>query len=158
MYQGSPKDVTTYLNKIGRKVPSGENSIEYLIDVIQEYDQSEIGVVALAEFARTGVKPPKLAEGDVSVVSTAVAMQTPARTPQRGDAVDGEFDHSLRSPYNPASRSSWSASHSGVVQKLKFSSPRPISNVQPRLQIPSRTFKSRSFLQDLLEHLLERWS
>ncbi|KAJ6906991.1 ABC transporter G family member 17-like [Populus alba x Populus x berolinensis] len=48
MYQGSPKDVTLHLSRMGRKLPKGENSIEYLIDGIQEYDQSELGVEALA--------------------------------------------------------------------------------------------------------------
>nr|UZH45527.1 ABC transporter G family member 16 [Morus alba] len=129
MYQGSPKDVTGYLRKIGRKVPAGENSIEYLIDVIQEYDQSEIGVEALAEFARTGVKPPKLVEGDVSVVSAAVATPTPAR----GNGGAEDFDHSLRSTHSGASRS-WSAS--GVVQTMMFTPPRPRNEYQSKVRNP----------------------
>lgn len=56
MFQGSPKDVSLHLGRMGVKVPKGENSIEHLIDVIQEYDLSEHGVEALAVFARTGMQ------------------------------------------------------------------------------------------------------
>lgn len=58
MFQGSPKDVNHHLSVMGRKVPQGESPIEYLMDVIRAYDQSEYGVEALAEFARTGMNPP----------------------------------------------------------------------------------------------------
>ncbi|CAN1308861.1 ABC transporter G family member STR2 [Linum perenne] len=42
MFQGSPRDVSLHLGRMGKKVPKGENSIEFLIDIIQEYDQSDI--------------------------------------------------------------------------------------------------------------------
>ncbi|PAN28961.1 hypothetical protein PAHAL_5G189900 [Panicum hallii] len=102
MYSGGPKEVTAHLARMGRKVPKGENSIEHLLDVIQEYEQSEFGVKALAEFCLTGLKPPKLtatygAEG-LSTVSSI------AQTPMMG--LGGEdFDHSMRSQH---SRSPWS--------------------------------------------------
>ncbi|KAK9284334.1 hypothetical protein L1049_023505 [Liquidambar formosana] len=143
MYQGSPKDVTVHLSRMGRKVPKGENSIEFLIDVIQEYDQSGLGVEALAEFALTGMKPPPLTDEDMSV---SIVPPTPTPPPHRsrsrsrsqpdGSGVDrgnsgkrlhlqtgrshgaNDFDHSLRSPYY--SSKSWSASQSGVVQELRF--------------------------------------
>ena len=51
MFQGSPKDVSHHVARMGRKIPKGENSIEHLIDVIQEYDQSIHEVEAMAEFA-----------------------------------------------------------------------------------------------------------
>jgi ABC-type multidrug transport system ATPase subunit len=138
MYQGSPKDVTLHLSRMGRKVPKGENSIEYLIDAIQEYDQSELGVEALAEFARTGMKPPLLSNGDVSISTIAATPPLrhsshhqkggrPGDRPNDGKRLHlqtsthepNEFDHSVRSPFNNTSRS-WSASHSGVVQTLRF--------------------------------------
>ncbi|KAH7566789.1 hypothetical protein JRO89_XS08G0235400 [Xanthoceras sorbifolium] len=139
MFQGSPKDVNLHLNRMGRKVPKGENSIEYLIDVIQQYDQSEMGVEVLAEFAQRGMKPPPLSNEEVSV-STVVSSPTPLPPPhsqrqERPDAqaINGQrlrlqtstptpndFDHSVRSPYNNNSRSSWSTSHSGIVQTLRF--------------------------------------
>ncbi|XP_062119466.1 ABC transporter G family member STR2-like [Humulus lupulus] len=163
MFQGPPKDVTGYLSRMGRKVPPGENSLEYLIDVIQEYDQSEVGVEALAQFARTGVKPGKLTEGDVSVVSTVLAPTPPRRGAgivavagggagndaqyqggkrlylQASKNISGvdDFDRSVRSPYNNNSMSrSWTASHSGVVQKLKFTPPRPKNTADLRVQNP----------------------
>ncbi|XP_065873715.1 ABC transporter G family member STR2-like [Euphorbia lathyris] len=136
MFQGSPKDVTLHLNRMGRKVPKGENSIEYLIDVIQEYDQTQHGVEAIAEFARTGMKPPKLSDEELSAVSTVNYVTPPPRSRKNRKSRMGveesrknggkrlpleasiqesnEFDHSLRSP-------SWSmSSHVGVVQTLRF--------------------------------------
>ncbi|OMO56333.1 ABC transporter-like protein [Corchorus capsularis] len=138
MYQGSPQDVTLYLNRMGRKVPKGENAIEFLIDVIQEYDQSELGVEAVAEFARIGKKPPPLTEEEVSI-STAAPTPPPANRGRHhqmderaGEGKDNrrlplqvsqhsvdDFDRSLRSPYNNTSRS-WSAAHSGIVHQLRF--------------------------------------
>ncbi|KAK0604274.1 hypothetical protein LWI29_014008 [Acer saccharum] len=136
MFQGSPKDVNLHLNRMGRKVPKGENSIEYLIDVIQQYDQSEMGVEVLAQFALTGMKPPPLSDEEMSI-STVAPSPTPIHPrSHHPDALakDGkrlrlqtntptpinDFDHSVRSPYNNNSISSWSASHSGIVQTLRF--------------------------------------
>ena len=136
MFQGSPNDVTLHLNRMSRKVPKGENPIEHLIDVIQEYDQSEVGVGALAEFARTGLKPPPLSDQEGVSVPSVVAP-SPARAPQRGRQghvyeeksqdlsrlsqvsrrVADDYDHSVRSPYNNTSQS-WSTSHSAAF--LKF--------------------------------------
>lgn len=99
MYSGGPRDVGPHLGRMGRKVPKGENSIEHLLDVIQEYDRSEFGVKPLAEFCLTGLKPPKLngAEGFLSTVSSVPP------TPVAGG--DEGFDHSLRSQH---SKSPWS--------------------------------------------------
>ncbi|TVU35394.1 hypothetical protein EJB05_17281, partial [Eragrostis curvula] len=100
MYSGGPKEVGAHLGRMGRRVPKGENSIEHLLDVIQEYEKSEFGVNPLAEFCLTGLKPPKLngADGLLSTVSSVPA------TPISG--VGGEdFDHSLRSQH---SKSPWS--------------------------------------------------
>ena len=138
MYQGSPQDVTLHLKRMGRKVPKGENAIEFLVDVIQEYDQSELGVEAVAEFARTGLKPPPLTEEEMSV-STAAPTPPPANGGRRhqmeGSSDEGkngrrlplqviehsanDFDRSVRSPYNNTSMS-WSASHIGVVRELRL--------------------------------------
>ncbi|XAR71425.1 hypothetical protein NMG60_11028675 [Bertholletia excelsa] len=135
MYQGAPKDVTLHLGRMGRKVPKGENSVEFLIDVIQEYDQSELGVEPMAEFALTGMKPPPL-DGEEVSVTTVLPSPTPSRHSRHpGGATssdngrsrkhlqlkgneDRDFDHSLRSPWN--SSRSWSASQPGFVQNLRF--------------------------------------
>ncbi|KAJ1382175.1 P-loop containing nucleoside triphosphate hydrolase [Sesbania bispinosa] len=132
MFQGSPKDVSLHLSRMSRKVPKGESPIEHLIDVIQEYDQSEVGVEVLAEFARTGMKPPPLSGKEMLLSSVA---PSPSPSLHRGHpAYEGksqdfsyssqvsrriidDFDHSVRSPYNNTSIS-WSASHSAAF--LKF--------------------------------------
>ncbi|XP_054791485.1 ABC transporter G family member STR2-like [Prosopis cineraria] len=114
MFQGSPKDVALHLGRMGRKIPKGENPIEHLIDVVQEYDQSEVGVGALAEFARTGVKPPPLSDQEFSL--STVAQLTPGRNPRHEDrSMVDEFDHSLRSSHTPKS---WNTGNSGLFQKL----------------------------------------
>ncbi|KAF8377421.1 hypothetical protein HHK36_030798 [Tetracentron sinense] len=142
MFQGSPKDVTLHLARMGRKVRKGENSIEYLIDVVQQYDQSEFGVEALADFALTGMKPPAISEEDLSVSTIQPTPAPPSRTRRHGVEGHGDhkgesgkrlplsvgagagagvqrgFDHSLRSPWS--SSRSWSASHSGVMETLRF--------------------------------------
>jgi len=123
MFIGSPKDVGSHLGRMGRKVPKGENSIEHLLDVIQEYDQSELGVGALADFCLTGLKPPRVSNEDHS--DSTAAAPTPHR--DFGKSVDGSktnhgvdaFDRSLRSPWN-SSRSPWSGSQSGVMDVLRF--------------------------------------
>nr|XP_043614274.1 ABC transporter G family member STR2-like [Erigeron canadensis] len=115
MYQGSPKDVGIHLGRLGRKVPKGENPIEFLIDVIQLYDQSEYGVDALAEFVVTGKKPPHLSDDEMSF---------PTPTPPRPHRSSGKkfhlnqdmgFDHSVRSPWNNSK--SWS--QSGIIDSIK---------------------------------------
>ncbi|ESW30321.1 hypothetical protein PHAVU_002G143300 [Phaseolus vulgaris] len=131
MFQGSPQDVALHLSRMPRKVPKGENPIESLIDVIQEYDQNEVGVEVLAEFARTGVKPPPLSNHQHSLSTVAPSHAPSSHLSHRFDdksldfshssqvsrrAVD-EFDHSLRSPYNNTSMS-WSTGNSAAF--LKF--------------------------------------
>ncbi|CAJ1931217.1 unnamed protein product [Sphenostylis stenocarpa] len=130
MFQGSPQDVTIHLSRMPRKVPKGENPIEHLIDVIQEYDQSEVGVEALAEFARTGVKPPPLSHQQQSLSSIAPSAPFShhgnrfeeksmefSHSSQVSRRLLDDFDHSLRSPYNNTSMS-WSTGNSAAF--LKF--------------------------------------
>ncbi|KAL5556682.1 hypothetical protein UlMin_038918 [Ulmus minor] len=133
MYQGAPKDVASFLRRMDRKVPAGENAIEYLIDVIQAYDQSELGVEAMANFARTGLKPPKVAEAEAEAEAEEdVSISTvimPSPTPPRRRLAEDDFDRSVRSTYNNNSRS-WSVSHGGlgVVQSLNFTPSRQRNN------------------------------
>ncbi|KAK6128219.1 hypothetical protein DH2020_038023 [Rehmannia glutinosa] len=131
MYQGSPKDVALHLGRLGRKIPKGENAMEYFIDVVQEYDQSEVGVEALAEFALTGVKPPQLVAYEEMSASmeadVAISIPPPGRNGRRQQVAEGhgdrsnkrlhlktvknderDFDNSVRSPWNTSR--SWSAS------------------------------------------------
>lgn len=130
MFIGSPKDVGNHLGRMGRNVPKGENSIEHLLDVIQEYDQSEQGVGALAHFCLTGLKPPRVNNEDQSASTIPPQSPLPTRICSRDieKSVDGSksgygadvFDHSLRSPWN-SSRSPWSgSSQSGIMDSLRF--------------------------------------
>ncbi|KAK1422096.1 hypothetical protein QVD17_24980 [Tagetes erecta] len=120
MYQGSPKDVGHHLGRMGRKVPKGENHIEFLIDVIQQYDQSEYGVDALAEFVVMGTKPPRLSDDETSFPVTP----TPPHHQQSSGKTfhlqmtghDNGFDHSVRSPWNNSK--SWT--QSGIMQSIRL--------------------------------------
>ncbi|CAN1308862.1 ABC transporter G family member STR2 [Linum perenne] len=124
MFQGSPRDVSLHLGRMGKKVPKGENSIEFLIDIIQEYDQSDIGVQPLAEFARIGVKPPPLSSDDDSISTVAPTPLPPRSSKGKGDQGSShgkrllhlggdDFDRSIRSP-------SWSGTPTGIMSNLKF--------------------------------------
>ncbi|GKU98696.1 hypothetical protein SLEP1_g11668 [Rubroshorea leprosula] len=109
---------------------------EYLIDEIQGYDQSELGVEVLAQFARTGMKPPSLPNEEISVSEVDPTPAPPSSRRYRRE-VQGEqgktggrlalptiansgseFDHSVRSPYNNSM--SWSASYGEVLHQLRF--------------------------------------
>ncbi|KAG6701050.1 hypothetical protein I3843_08G139200 [Carya illinoinensis] len=137
MYQGSPKDVAHHLARIGRKVPKGENSVEYLIDVIQQYDKSELGVEVLAKFALTDLKPLPLADKEISV-SSAGKRQT-----NNADQADYSYDYSLRSPYNNNSKS-WSASDLGVLQALRLTSSRTNEKVSISMSLSPRNYYQSS--------------
>lgn len=131
IFQGSPKDVARHLGRMGRKVPKGENSLEYLLDVIQEYDQSELGVGVLANFCITGMKPPPVTDE----VSISTVPPTPSPLPSHHQAPDqsdrrqpgrrlhlNAFDHSVRtSPWTSSSfKAPWSGTHSGVMETITF--------------------------------------
>ncbi|KAL7153307.1 hypothetical protein ABFS83_04G159100 [Erythranthe nasuta] len=143
MYQGSPKDLTLHLDRLGRKIPDGENAMEYFIDVVQEYDQSSLGVEVLAEFALTGVKPPQLEDDEemAAAASAGAPSQSSAPPPRRSgnrqltasskrinlqtaSNDDRDFDNSVRSPWNNTSRS-WSAS-----QKMTFTPTRKYADLK----------------------------
>uniref|UniRef100_K3YMS2 ABC transporter domain-containing protein n=2 Tax=Setaria italica TaxID=4555 RepID=K3YMS2_SETIT len=62
IYLGSPITLPTYLAGFGRPVPDGENSIEYLLDVIKEYDESTLGLEPLVSYQRDGSKPNEAAK------------------------------------------------------------------------------------------------
>ncbi|KAL4179934.1 hypothetical protein AMTRI_Chr13g89690 [Amborella trichopoda] len=107
IYQGSPKDVAHHLGRMGRRVPPGESATEYLIDVIQDYNRSELGVGPIADFRRTGVRPPLL--------PGATALPSPSPMPARGPR--NAYDHSVR-PKSP-----WSGTQSGVMEALGLTRP-----------------------------------
>ncbi|KAL2462350.1 ABC transporter G family member 19 [Abeliophyllum distichum] len=65
VYMGSPTALPGYLTGFGRPVPDGENSLEYLLDVIKEYDESTVGLDPLVLYQRDGIKPDQVARTPV---------------------------------------------------------------------------------------------
>lgn len=58
---GGPHALPSHLSGFGRPVPENENSIEYLLDVIKEHDESTVGLDPLVLFQRDGIKPDLVA-------------------------------------------------------------------------------------------------
>ncbi|KDP44294.1 hypothetical protein JCGZ_22923 [Jatropha curcas] len=78
IYMGSPGALPAHLSGFGRPVPDGENSLEYLLDVIKEYDESTVGLEPLVLYQREGIKPDQLAR--TPIPKTPKTPKTP-RTP-----------------------------------------------------------------------------
>ncbi|KAI3454357.1 hypothetical protein Pfo_011020 [Paulownia fortunei] len=78
-YMGSPTALPAFLSGFQRPVPDGENSLEYLLDVIKEYDESTIGLDPLILYQRDGIKPDQVARSPVP--KTPKRPKTPL-TPQ----------------------------------------------------------------------------
>ncbi|RWW23221.1 hypothetical protein GW17_00012536, partial [Ensete ventricosum] len=136
MFMGAPRDVGGHLSRMGRKVPRGENAVEYLLDVIQEYDQSGLGVEALADFCLTGLKPPRVSN-DADHHSISTVHQAAGEWSAAGDGLrrgPDEFDHSLRSTWS-SSKSPWSGNnHSGsvIMDRLRLTPSRHRRPQHPR--------------------------
>ncbi|TKY61080.1 ABC transporter G family member 19 [Spatholobus suberectus] len=88
IYMGRPDAVQAHMSAFGRPVPDGENSIEYLLDVISEFDQATVGLDPLVQFQRDGLKPEPAAMTPVP--------KTP-RTPYRSNTPASKHMISLRS-------------------------------------------------------------
>lgn len=85
---GSPMALPAHLSGFGRPVPEGENSLEYFLDVIREYDESTRGLEPLVLYQRDGIKPDRIA-------------QTPIpKTPKRGKAPQTPHGHTPGSRIN----------------------------------------------------------
>ncbi|XP_022737714.1 ABC transporter G family member 16-like [Durio zibethinus] len=78
IYMGSPSSLPAHLSGFGRPVPDGENSLEYLLDVIKEYDESTVGLDPLVLYQCDGIKPDQAAR--TPVPKTLKTPKTP-RTP-----------------------------------------------------------------------------
>ncbi|CAI9113702.1 OLC1v1014355C1 [Oldenlandia corymbosa var. corymbosa] len=61
IYLGSPTGLDAHLTGFGRPVPETENNLEYLLDVIKEYEQSTVGLDPLVLYQRDGIKPDAVA-------------------------------------------------------------------------------------------------
>ncbi|KAK4339517.1 hypothetical protein RND71_040979 [Anisodus tanguticus] len=76
--------VAAFLAGFARPVPDGENSLEYLLDVIIEYDESTVGLDLLVLYQRNGIKPHQ-------------AAKTPLRKPPK----------TPRTPRTPYAKAPW---------------------------------------------------
>nr|KYP67437.1 ABC transporter G family member 18 [Cajanus cajan] len=79
IYMGRPDAVQAYMSAFGRPIPDGENCLEYLLDVISEYDQATVGLEPLVQFQRW----------------------TPGKTPMSGprNAFSNQYSAASRDPY-----------------------------------------------------------
>nr|GEV71955.1 ABC transporter G family member 17-like [Tanacetum cinerariifolium] len=125
IYLGSPNDLSAHLAGFERPVPESENNLEYLLDVIKEYDESTIGLDPLVMYQREGLKPDPVAQTPVPKQKTPRRQQVHRRglsyssgntTPRNnsttidyhGNDSDDEFDNSrerkvAQTPMNMAS-------------------------------------------------------
>ncbi|PON60712.1 Half-size ABCG transporter [Trema orientale] len=91
IYMGSPVGLSAHLDGFGRPVPDGENNLEYLLDVIKEYDEATVGLEPLVVYQRDGTKPHQAARTPVPK-----PPRTP-RTPHRSGTPASKHMISLRS-------------------------------------------------------------
>ncbi|XP_061354641.1 ABC transporter G family member STR [Gastrolobium bilobum] len=78
IYMGKPDALQAHLSGFGRPVPEGENSIEYLLDVINEYDQATVGLDPLVQYQHDGLKPDPAAMTPVPKAQTPYRRNSPA--------------------------------------------------------------------------------
>lgn len=62
---GSPTALPAHLSGFGRPAPESENNLEYLLDVIKEYDESTVGLDPLVLYQCDGTKPDQAARTPV---------------------------------------------------------------------------------------------
>ncbi|XP_071692140.1 ABC transporter G family member STR-like [Rutidosis leptorrhynchoides] len=70
IYLGSPNALSAHLVGFERPVPENENNLEYLLDVIKEYDESTIGLDPLVAYQRDGLKPDPVAQTPIRKTRT----------------------------------------------------------------------------------------
>ncbi|XP_024521382.1 ABC transporter G family member 17 [Selaginella moellendorffii] len=91
IYLGKPDALEDHLAGLGRPVPDGENALENLLDVIKEYDESDLGLEPLVQFQRDGVRPDGL-----GAEATPLPSKNRNRNYYQVDAEDdNDFDRSL---------------------------------------------------------------
>ncbi|CAL1356877.1 unnamed protein product [Linum trigynum] len=81
IYMGSPGAIPAYLSGFSRPVPDSENSVEYLLDVIKEYDESTLGLDPLVLYQRDGIKPDQ-----VAMTPIPKPIKTPKTPNKRADS------------------------------------------------------------------------
>ncbi|KAI4347281.1 hypothetical protein L6164_008103 [Bauhinia variegata] len=64
IYMGRPGALGDHLSRLGRPVPDGENSADYLLEVIKEYDESIVGIEPLALYQLDSKPDPEQFDSD----------------------------------------------------------------------------------------------
>ncbi|CAN1161463.1 ABC transporter G family member STR [Linum perenne] len=82
IYMDTVTALPDHLSRFGRPVPDNENSIEYLLDIINEYDESTSGLDPLVLYQRDGIIPDS-----VAMIPTPKALRS-------RHSIDDEFDNS----------------------------------------------------------------
>ncbi|XP_028764043.1 ABC transporter G family member 19-like [Neltuma alba] len=85
IYMGRPDALPAYLSGFGRTIPDGENSIEYMLDVIKEYDESTIGLDPLVQYQCYGQRP------DQSAITPVPKTPKTPRTPHRSSTPASKY-------------------------------------------------------------------
>ncbi|MBA0621986.1 hypothetical protein Godav_007561, partial [Gossypium davidsonii] len=145
IYMGSPASLSAHLFGFERAVPDGENNLEYLLDIIKEYDESTTGLDTLVVYQLDSIKPDQVARTPVpktpKTPKTPKNMKTPGSrhaislrsntfsvtNQSQSDRFDynedeeeeEDFDYSLErksSRWQP--RTPMSTSHSGAYPRL----------------------------------------
>ncbi|KAG5229750.1 ABC transporter family member [Salix suchowensis] len=62
VYMRSPAALSNHLSRLGRLVPDDENNIEYLLDVLKEYDESTARIDPLVLYHLDGIQPDQVAQ------------------------------------------------------------------------------------------------
>jgi hypothetical protein len=78
VYLGSPLALSAHLAGFGRPIPEGENSLEYLLDVIKEYDELTVGLDPLVLYQREGIKPNQVAKTPIPKTPRMPYKKSPA--------------------------------------------------------------------------------
>ncbi|KAF8378593.1 hypothetical protein HHK36_029941 [Tetracentron sinense] len=81
IYMGSPTALPAHLSGFGRPVSDGENTLEYLLDVIKEYDESTVGLEPLVLYQCDGINPDQVARTPIPKTPRITYRKTPAPKP-----------------------------------------------------------------------------
>ncbi|KAA8542847.1 hypothetical protein F0562_023999 [Nyssa sinensis] len=106
IYLGSPTALPAHLSGFGRPAPEGENNLEYLLDVIKEYDESTVGLDPLVLYQRDGIKPDQVAR--TPVPKPPKTPRTPyGKTPKHISLRSHQFSTGTRTPRGDSGQSDY---------------------------------------------------
>ncbi|KAJ6687714.1 ABC TRANSPORTER [Salix koriyanagi] len=92
VYMRSPAALSNHLSRFGRHVPDDENNIEYLLDVVKEYDESTTRIDPLVLYHLDGIQPDQVAQTPTRTM-TSRANFDKSDYNNDGDEFDNSFEH-----------------------------------------------------------------